>query len=327
MATKNQSILHKPKVILPIVALLALVAGVISFRYVGTTPDVSLPNVSGVTTTTETLADTVDLAFPKIGRVESVSVKVGDTVTKGEILAALDAKDALGAVNQAKGALELAKAQYASLNVQYENARKEQDTLVENAHRTLLSNNLEATADTQNAGPAPTISGTYTCSTEGEYHLKLYASGGSTGYAFTLTGLEKGSGLVSITTPQALGDCGLFIEFKEGFSAFTNWTVSIPNTRSSSYVQNKNAYDLSQVKRKQVLSQLEANLGENNSDAANVAKAAVTSAEGTYQAAVGAYQNNLIVAPFDGVVTLIDSHLKVGQSVSANKTVISLKRQ
>ena len=55
-----------------------------------------------------------------------------------------------------------------------------------------------------------------------------------------------------------------------------------------------------------------------------MAKATVEAARGAYQAALGAYQNNLIVAPVDGVVNFVDKNIVEGQSVTAGKNVISL---
>jgi multidrug resistance efflux pump len=314
-----------PKTIIPLVAVIAVVVGIVGFRTVGKAPVVTLPDntalVSG-TVVTNSSDNVYDLAFPNAGRVASVAVKVGDHVVKGQTLATLDAGAALGAVTQAKGALELAQAQYASQDVQYANAKKQQDVLVQNAYRTLLSSGLAATPSVQDDNHVPVISGTYTCGKEGAYEIATYPSGTTSGYSFTYAGLEKGGGQVTFSTPQPLGSCGLFIQFTQGFAGATRWTVSIPNSKSATYVTNKNAYDLAVSTREQVLTQFEANLAQNSS--ANTAKAAVESAQGVYQAALGAYKNNVIVAPVNGTVTFIDADLKTGQSVTQNKAIISI---
>lgn len=323
-----KSLFNQPKFIIPLVAVIALIGGFIAFKTVGKAPVVSLPAVAEVdtagTVVTNSSDNSVDLAFPKAGRVATVSVKVGDRVSAGQTLATLDAGDAQGAVTQAKGALELAEAQYASTDIQYANAKKQQDVLVENAHRTLLSSGLEATSTVQDDSHAPTISGTYTCLNEGTYTVTPYPSGANSGFSFTYAGLEKGGGEVTFNTPQALGSCGLYIQFSQGFSGATKWTIDIPNKKSANYVTNKNNYDLAVTTRDQVLSQFAANLGQNGSSAAATAKAAIESARGVYQAALGAYKNNVIVAPTAGTVSFIDSDLKAGQSVAQNKTVISI---
>src|SRR5882757_9849 len=214
-----KSLFHTPKLIIPLVAVIAIVAGVFAFRSVGKAPTVILPAQTQVdtfgTVITNSTDNSVDLAFPKAGRVATVSVKVGDHVTAGQTLAVLDAGDAQGVVTQAKGALELAEAQYASTDVQYGNAKKQQDVLVQNALRTLRSSGLQATSTTQDDSQTPAISGTYTCSAEGSYNIHPYASGANSGFSFTYDGLEKGGGIVTFSTPQPLGTCGLFIQFTQ----------------------------------------------------------------------------------------------------------------
>lgn len=261
--------LEKPKVVIPTVLIVAVIIGVISFRFIGQAPVATLSNNTNLAASmVESINDSTNLAFYKAGRLGTISINAGSLVKKGEVLASLDAGDALGAVNQAKGALELAKAQYASMDVQYTNTKKQQDTLVSNAYRTLLSSNLIAVPKDDSVDvdskQIPQISGTYTCGKEGSYEIDQYASGVESGYSFTFKGIEEGVGNVMYYTPQPLGTCGLFIQFPVGYSSgFVQWIIDIPNTRSASYVANKNAYDLAVATRDQVLKQFEANLGEN----------------------------------------------------------------
>ena len=328
------TLLEKPKVIIPTVLVIAVIIGGVSYGLIGQTPVVTLPNkISQVASTTESLNNSIDLSFLKSGRLSTLSVDVGSPVKKSDVLASLDAADSVGVVNQTKGALELAKAQYSSLDVQYTNAKKQQGTLVDNAHRTLLSSNLVAvayktdedkTTELVDNSQIPQVSGAYTCDKEGRYELTPYNSGADSGYSFTFKGIEEGVEDVTYYNPQPLGSCGLLIQFPVGYHSLSiKWVIDIPNTKSSSYVANKNAYDLAVSTRNQVLKQFEANLGENDSSA-NISKAAIDSAQGAYDAALASYQNSLIVAPEDGVVSFIDSHLKIGQSVTANKTVITI---
>ncbi len=329
--------LERPKIVIPIVSTVAIVAGVILYGSIGHAPIVRLSEkMNESATSTEVSDNSLDLAFIKAGRLSSVGVSVGDIVKKGEVLASLDAGDALGVVDQTKGALELAKTQYASMNVQYANVKKQQDVLVANAYRTLLSSNLIAEPVWSNSdfiavidnNQTPQITGSYVCDKEGQYEVEPYGSGAPSGYSFTFKGLESGSGAVTHYTPQSLGECGLSIQFPTDYvSNYEKWIINIPNKKSSSYVANKNAYDLAVANRDQALKQLEANLGKNGSSEANTAQAAIDVAEGAYQTALATYQNSLIVAPMDGIVTFVDSHLKVGQSVSANKTLITIAKK
>ncbi len=330
-------ILEKPKIVIPVFAILAIIVGAIFYFTIGRTPSVGLSSGAEVSSGDIQSTSSVDLAFPKAGRLGSLSVALGDKVQKGDVIASLDAGDALGAVNQTKGALELAKAQYASLNVQYANTKNQQDVAVENAYRALLSgalapvaqkadnNNLDQPIDNNQA---PEITGTYTCDKEGSYEIDPYPSQTTYGFSYTYKGLEMGSGDVTYYTSQPLGSCGLFIQFPVGYSSnLVKWIVNIPNTKSAVYISNKNAYDLAVANRDQALKQLEANLGKNGSMVANVAQAGVDSAEGAYETALAAYKNDLIITPMDGTVTFVDSHLKVGQAVTANKNVITISEQ
>lgn len=329
-------LVHKPKIVLPVSIGIALIIGVIFYGSVGRAPVVTLPNDASLRDASTTSAGSVDLSFLKAGRLATVTVHQGDSVHEGEVLATLAAADVQGALNQAKGALELAKAQYASLNVQYANVKTQQDVLVANAYRTLLSSGLAAVASNKDTNSIqtvddkqiPQISGSYTCSTAGSYDIYPYGSGSASGYSFQLKGLEQDTGTVAYYTPQPLGSCGLFILFPVGyvFDPSIEWVVAVPNTRATSYTTNKNAYDLAVATRDQVLKQLEANLGKDGSAAANIAQATIDAAEGAYEMAQAAYSNSSIVAPANGTVSFIDAHLKVGENVAANKVVITITR-
>lgn len=322
MKEKLHSIFSKPKKVIPIAFVVFLIAAAIVLTTVG-----KAPKVTGVSldATSTTASGSVSLAFNASGSVASVNVSEGDKVTKGEVLATLDAGVALGALNQAKGALELAQAQYGSMNVQYTNAQEQEDTLVENAYRTLLSSGLEAAPSVNDETHDPMIGGTYTCDKEGSYEVDVYPSGTQSNYSFNLVGLETANGIpVTYGTPQTIGNCGLQITFVPGFIPSTKWTIEIPNTKASSYQANKNAYDLAVATRNQVLSQLSANLGANGTTGADVASASISAAQGAYDAALAQYNNNVIVAPEDGTASFVDANLKVGQPVVAGRPVVTI---
>lgn len=321
----SKNILSKPKVFVPVFTV--IMAGLAVFFYGRVSNPPAVP--ASLKASDDALAldsgKDISLAFPKAGRVESVLVKVGDTVKAGETLATLFAPDAKGAVAAAKGALDLALAQYSSLNKEYETTKAQQDLLVQNAYNTLLSAGLEGTPSIQDQN-TPVITGTYTCGKEGSYILKTYASGDyNSGYSVNYSGLESGSIPVTYDNSIPLGDCGLQIKFNHlgNFNPLTVWTIDIPNTKSSVYLSNRNAYDLAINTREKVLSDLAVQIGEEGSGS-SVAQAQIDAAKGAYEAAQGAYQNDLIVAPADGTVTFVDQDLKPGQSVVSGKTVISI---
>ncbi len=328
------AIFGKPKIVIPIVLIIAGIGTAHMYRSIGQAPVVSLSTDAVADPSFQAQSKTVSLSFVKAGKIAAVQLTLGAHVKKGDILASLDASDAQGLVNQARGAVELAKAQYASLDVQYAHAKSQQDTLVANAYRTLLSSGLAAVAAqtvngysgaTVDSAQAPQITGTYTCGKEGSYEIDPYQSGSNSGYSFTFKGLESGTANATNYTSQPLGTCGLYVQFPVGYnSTYIRWIVIIPNTASAGYAANKNAYDAALATHDQVLGQLEANLGKNGSNDANLAQAGIDSANGTYEAALAAYNNDLIVAPADGVVESVDPSLQVGNSAIANKTLITI---
>lgn len=317
--------LSKPKIVIPIFAILAITTTIIGYKHVGNAPivdiatDINSQNISNS-------INSINLGFPKSGRIEQVLATVGQNVHKGDILAKISAPDAEGAINQAKGALDLAEAEYASLNYQYASTKKQQDLIVNNAYQTLLSSGLEGIPSAQNQN-APIISGTYTCGKEGSYIINPYASSDNdTGYSFNFLGLEKGTASVKYNNSVPLGNCGLQIKWSivTSFDDSIDWTINIPNKKSATYLTNKNAYDLAVATREKILSDLSTTIGNGNVKS-SVAKAKVEAARGSYQAALGAYQNNVITSPIDGTVSFVDKDLKVGQSVVANKNIISIE--
>lgn len=74
-------------------------------------------SVPGAVTLSGTVApsDEIDLAFLKGGTVATLSAHTGEKVSAGQVLATLSSQDALGLVNQAKGAYEAALANLAKV--------------------------------------------------------------------------------------------------------------------------------------------------------------------------------------------------------------------
>jgi len=322
MKEKIIKILSKTKIIIPVAVLLGIVAVVFLYNRVGKAPFVDLP--VGEVSKIEKSGDIVKLSFLKPGKIKEVLVKEGDEVKKGQILAKLYSPDQEASLIQAKSNLDLAEAQFASLNNQYANTKKQQDLIVKNAYQTLLSSSLEGIPDDQTNGSI-TISGVYACGKEGSYYLKPYKSGDSdSGYSFQYSGLENGTASVKFQNAISFGNCGLNIKFDEtNFDSDVEWTINIPNIKGSTYLVNKNAYELAKENRDKILDDLITNIGKNEGEN-SVARATVEVARGAYEVARGAYENNLIVSPVDGVINFVDSNLIFGQYTSAGKNVISI---
>lgn len=299
-----------------------------------------------------TSATDLDLSFKTSDVVTSIPVSVGDVVRKGAVLAMLNNQDELGALNQARGALALAEANKKKIiegattqevrvaevaldaaQKELENTKDQQEVLVKNARRALLSNGLEAVSSSGVTTGAPTISGTYTGDVEGSYILSVY--GTQSGGYFTLSGIESATGTVSTTQAERLGSKGLFVQFPAGvLNSGTVWTIALPNTRSASYATYYNAYQLalstsrsaiaaaeSVVRARQA--ELDLRRKEARPSEIEAADAEILSAQGRLQSAQAAYENTIIRAPADGTITKID--VKIGETVSPGKTVIVLE--
>lgn len=306
----------------------------------------------------------LDLSFKSSGIVTSVRVAVGDKVEAGQILAILDQSDQQAALTTARGALAQAQANYqkvitgagnedialaqkgvAAAQTTLNNAKKSLDdataqeqVLVANAYRTLLNTGLAATPATSNINTSdPTISGTYTGTQGGTYTIR------EQGTTYSVAGLEDGPPTyISTVTPQPLGSKGLYVTFPSGYkTGYDTWTVSIPNTNSSSYVTDYNAYqaalqtqtvalssaqaavDSSQAALDQQTAQL--NLKTAQAQPADVAsaQAQILSAEGQVQTAQSALDNTVLRAPAKGTITSVD--VKAGELATALKEVVILQ--
>jgi HlyD family secretion protein len=294
----------------------------------------TLVSVSGITKA----RNTAELAFPAPGVVSKVYVKEGDVVEAGTILATLGAEELVATRASALSDLAVAEADLAELIngntesqrditttkvaiAEAELARTEdtQAVLVDNAKRALRSGTLIARSnDATEGAPAPIISGTYRCTTEGTYTLSIYRSNTESGYSMRVAGLETGSAPVSIDQPAPFGTCGLFARFTPGASYGDSvWNIAIPNTTGDSYTTNKNALAAAEntarttiAAAKQALTlakqeQVATNAAPRNEAVAR-ARARIDKASATIAQIDAQIGDRAIVAPFTGTVTTVD---------------------
>ncbi len=305
------------------------------------------------------------LSFKASGITQSVNVKEGDKVKAGQTLAALEQKDALASLTQARGALAQAQANYNkvlagasneeiavaqkaldSAQVALDTAKtnltttvQQQETAVKNAYSALLNTSFAAVASTANVGSATvTVNGAYAGPDQGVYKIYVYNTGA--GQKFQSSGLETADGDVR-TTPVALGNKGLFLQFSGAAYNNDSWTITIPNTLASIYVTNYNAYLAAQKTRDSAVSsassqvdsataalaQAKASLDLKRAQARpadlDAAKAQILSAQGQVEAVAAVLDNQAIHAPADGTITLVD--IKPGELATALKQVIVLQ--
>lgn len=218
-------------------------------------------------------ASAVELGFADQGRVARVSVTEGDKVTKGELLASIDTSD-LYLANITK-------------------LTREQNALVANSYRTLLSSGLQVIPENINDGIiAATVSGVYT-GPEGEYRIRIYSSSSGLGKSFEVSGLENGD-IQPVTTDTAvpLGSRGLYIQFAALPSNGT-WIISIPNKRSPLYASYLNAYESAQATRDRV----------------------IADAQASNESVLSRMNKRKIFAPFSGTVARVG--IKAGESTGS----------
>ena len=345
-----KSLPHHPKRVILISSIIALAIG--TFGYIQINKKISTPIVkdnSGVNINNPS-SHNLTLGFLASGRIKTVSVKTGDVVKKGQILATLDAGNAEGALTQARAAYETAKANYqkiingatgtaidvakAAVNtaqVNLDGTTKQQNLLVANAYTNLLNSTITATLSNSNSTiVAPTITGTYNKNTEGTISFVVNQAGDNEYINFS--GIINGTTTVSTTNPQALGDSGLYIQFPS-LSSYggTSWKINIPNKNAPNYLANYNAYQLALQVKNQAVANAQATLDQANASLTALATSArpedvamveaqMNSAAGAVQIAQATYQNTIITAPDDG--TVISVAIAPGQIATINSPAI-----
>lgn len=261
-------------------------------------------------------ASAVNLGFATQGRVNFVSVKEGDKVHAGQVLAVLDTADLQASLKNAQAALVIAQANASNSSLNLSTVTAQQDTLVQNAYNTLLSDHLAAEAQNlSTATTPPTISGTY-AGPKGDYIIHVYPSGASSGSSFTISGLETGfTEPASTTSPVPLGSHGLYIQFQSNVTyGDAIWIVSIPNTHSSTYTTNLNAYNAAVAARTQAITTAQ-NTITTELNNQSVATAQIAQAQAQVDTVMAAIQQREIIAPFNGVVAAVN--VKPGQTTSS----------
>ncbi len=358
MKQKIQNILSRPRLVIGVAVVLALIVGVASYTYHEKTLTSQFADVEMASTTSDVLAGSssqdLTLAFPVGGRINSVSVKVGDIVTAGTVLASLDSENAVGAINQAKGAytaaqtayqklvdgastpdIDVAKVALANAQTAYTTTVAQQKVAVANAFSALMNSGITAVSSPTNTTlGAPIISGTYTGTEQGVYTVKTYSTG--SGIYFSVDGLENGGNMPASATPSPLGTRGLYIQFPLSVQTGNEWTVTIPNTESPTYLATENAYQSALQNQTQAVSgaqgavdvaqaALNQKLAGARSEDLNIAAAQVESTQGALQMAEAAYNNTIITAPVNGKV--VNVSITAGQIATPNTPAIELIAQ
>lgn len=261
---------------------------------------------------------------PKVsGQITWVGVVAGQHVSAGQALVSIDATDAQKAVRDAEANLEGAQLDLQTTQVQNTNDDDSQQTAVQNAYQSLLNSSLAATSDDVDATSnvtAPSITGNYTKNVEATITIKVYQSESGTSFEANdgSTGATIGSGIVSTTIPEPIGDTGLYIKFANTQSSQPLWTIAIPNTAAPDYLSNYNAYQDALKNQEEnsttsTITQLDIQTKE----------LAVTKAQNALQDAKDALADYTVRAPFDGVIAVLDAKLGDMASSTAVATIVT----
>jgi multidrug efflux pump subunit AcrA (membrane-fusion protein) len=163
--------------------------------------------------------------------------------------------------------------------------------------------------------------------------MGVYSSAAASGYSFNLSGLESGTFAVSSDQPVAFGSCGLFAKFTAN-SRYSNstWIIDIPNVSSANYTQNSNTFDKVEREAQNAIAAATdaVTLAQNKqqlenaaprSEALTRANARINQAEARIAEITAQIGDRAIIAPFTGVVTMVD--ILAGET-AGTKSVITL---
>ncbi|PIR86803.1 MAG: hypothetical protein COU11_03810 [Candidatus Harrisonbacteria bacterium CG10_big_fil_rev_8_21_14_0_10_49_15] len=263
------------------------------------------------------------LGFEVSGRVARVYHNAGAEVLAGDALISLDSGSLYADLAQAEATVAIKKAEMSNTGVNLSEVIKKQDALVASAYSKLLLGALSADPNKDTyTQTAPIITGIYN-GPEGAYKLRVKKQENNTSYDIYTFGLEKTDRLeISDTGPTALGTRGLFVSFPDGVAEYddTAWDVNIPNTKSSVYATNYNAYQEALRTRESAITDAQARLKENVGQ--SIAAAELQRAQADVTGIRAEIAKRVLRAPFAGVVTDVDT--SVGEIISPSTAVVSL---
>jgi len=292
--------------------------------------------------------DQVDIKPQASGTITSVAVQQGQTVKAGDVIATIDQRSASNSIASARAQVATAQANYdkvangataddttlAQMSVNsaqraldnaksnYDSTVIQQQQAVKNALNTLLNSSLQLMPSDTFTTATVALSGNYTGIDQGTLTLNVYQTGG--GLAYNASGLGGQSGYVTRGLPLPLGNgLSVTIGLTGAISTSTTWTLNIPNTDASSYLNNLNSYNNAVQNQPQAiqqaqnaisaaqdsLQQAQIQFNQKTAPAASAdlatAAASLSSAQAQLNSAYDAWNNTVIRSPFDGVVATL----------------------
>ncbi len=268
-----------------------------------------------------------DLGFATGGRIIKNNAKEGQWVKKGQVLAEIDQSGVRAGLTQAMAQYQLTKVDNEinskSSEVSYEKLIKEQNKVVENLKKEYLSGDLQAyfvdESDADFYTKPPVVSGVYIGNIEGKYLIQPYRSHADSGYSFNYSGLEEGVDTVEIYQPGKLGTKGLFLQFQpKGNYNNKEFIIPIPNTRSSTFLARKTAYENALVKRDKLIAEAKLQKEKfikDEGQQGDYANARLQQAAAQVRSQSLRLSDGKIIAPFDGYI--VKNNLELGETVQA----------
>ena len=239
-----------------------------------------------------------------------------------------DLKLAQSSVDSAQLSLNKAKSDYGI-------TQSQQDTAVAKAFTALLNNSDTAVPANGNVSTADlTITGNYQGTDQGQYIISIYNTGA--GLYYQTSGLETSSNAIVRGQALPLGTKGLYITFSSTGDLYPSsiWTVSLPDQTASNYVSLNQSYQSAILSRQQAmanaqnsidtatisLQNAQTQLAQKQAGSTNAqieqAAAQLSNARAQLIVAENTYADNIITAPFDGIIAELNA--KVGDQVSGS---------
>lgn len=173
----------------------------------------------------------------------------------------------------------------------YDTVVKQQEQSVNSARTNMLNAGIEALQVGTLSTGTLTLSGTYTGTDEGQYAISVYAGGD--GLYYSTSGLGGSSGAIARGSLQPLGN-GLYVTFSTTGTFYVpgNWTIDVPNKKSSSYYSAYNSYQSALLSQTTALNQAQNSItsAQSSYDQALIsAQTQIKSAESSFNQAVSAF--------------------------------------
>jgi HlyD family secretion protein len=274
-----------------------------------------------------------DLGFEKGGTVSSINAKVGDRVKKGTVIAALDDRQTYASLLGAQASLSAAQADLAdnlsNTDIEYTNAKKNAINAAREAY-VKVQNVLINQADTFFMN-GTSINPTLTISAESVSAGKVVESKRyQAGAALEKWRIRLDSPTASEDAPLLLSDVhGYLIPIKDFMDSlsFTVLTLvrnnaNLSQTTLDTYTSTMNSANANFNTALSSITTAENTLNSNAPKSTKSLQARVDQARANVVSYQAQYAKSLIVAPFDGVVTVIDPQL--GDIVGGNQTEVTI---